>query len=149
MRRRALFLRPSGATFFYAPCSHGWRRGLGSYAPPGLKPKHPVPPQGDPSVTRKPLLAALALGLFLPALRAADEPKPTAPPEPKDMKRLFTKDLDGWDGDTRLWSYKDGIVRGETTKENPAQGNTFLIWRGGELGDFDLRLTFRIKTGNS
>src|SRR5918992_542718 len=31
----------------------------------------------------------------------------------------------------------------------PAAGNTFPLWRGGELKDFDLRLSFRIKGGNS
>jgi hypothetical protein len=96
------------------------------------------------------LFAAALLGLLSPALRADDPPKPSAPPEPKDMKPLFNgKDLDGWDGDPNLWSVKDGVVRGETTKEHPAKGNTFLIWKGGQPGDFDLRLTFRIKTGNS
>jgi len=81
---------------------------------------------------------------------AADELKPTAPPEPKDMKPLFNgKDLEGWDGNLKLWSFKDGVVRGETTKENPTKGNTFLIWKGGTLEDFELRLSFRIKGGNS
>lgn len=95
------------------------------------------------------LTLALALTL-LPSLIAADDaPKPTAPPEPADMKQLFTKDLDGWDGNPKLWSFKDGIVRGETTKENNTKGNTFLIWKGGTLEDFELRLSFRIKTGNS
>lgn len=88
------------------------------------------------------LLASMAL--------AADAPKPTAPPEPDGMVQLFKgNDLTGWDGDARLWSFKDGIVRGETTKENPTKGNTFLVWKGGTLGDFDLRLSFRIKGGNS
>jgi hypothetical protein len=73
-----------------------------------------------------------------------DPPKPTAPPEPEGMKPLFTKDLDGWDGDTRLWSFKDGIVKGQTTKENPAKGNTFLIWKDGTLEDFELRLSFKV-----
>lgn len=93
------------------------------------------------------MLAAVASSAFGQA--AADAPKPTAPAEPDDMKQLFTKDLEGWDGDTKLWSYKDGVVKGETTKENPARGNTFLLWKGGTLGDFELRLTFRIKGGNS
>src|SRR5262245_5447849 len=79
-----------------------------------------------------------------------EEPKVTAPAEPKDMTALFNgKDLTGWEGDMRLWSFKDGIVRGETTKENVAKGNTFLLWRGGTLADFELRLSFRIKGGNS
>ena len=44
-------------------------------------------------------------------------------------------------------SFKDGVVRGETTKEAPTKGNTFLIWRGGELKDFELRLSFKIDHG--
>jgi hypothetical protein len=80
----------------------------------------------------------------------AEPPKPTAPPDPQEMIQLLNgTDLTGWEGDKRLWSFKDGIVRGETTKENPAAGNTFLLWKGGELKDFELRLSFRIKGGNS
>lgn len=59
------------------------------------------------------------------------------------------KALAGWDGDPRLWSVKEGVIRGETTKEAPATRNTFLIWRGGTLTDFELRLSFRISSGNS
>mgnify|MGYP006171899913 CR=1 FL=1 len=36
-----------------------------------------------------------------------------------------------------------------TTPDTVAKTNSFLIWRGGELKDFDLRLSFRIKGGNS
>jgi len=59
------------------------------------------------------------------------------------------KDLTGWDGDQRLWSVKDGVIRGQTTITNPARGNTFLIWRGGKLRDFELKIKFRIQNGNS
>jgi len=59
------------------------------------------------------------------------------------------KDLTGWDGDPRLWSVKDGVIHGETTAENPARGNTFLIWRDGKLKDFELRIKFRLQNGNS
>jgi len=59
------------------------------------------------------------------------------------------KDLTGWDGDPRLWSVKDGVIRGETTKENPAHGNTFCVWRAGKLKDFVLKIAFRIQNGNS
>ncbi|HJN14345.1 MAG TPA: DUF1080 domain-containing protein, partial [Armatimonadota bacterium] len=58
-------------------------------------------------------------------------------------------DLDGWDGDTRFWSVKDGIIRGETTEDNPTEGNTFLVWRGGDPKDFILRIKFRLRNGNS
>ena len=59
------------------------------------------------------------------------------------------RDLSGWDGDPRLWSVKDGVVHGETTLQKPAHGNTFLVWRGGELKDFELKIKFRIQNGNS
>ncbi|MBN2474146.1 MAG: DUF1080 domain-containing protein [Pirellulales bacterium] len=59
------------------------------------------------------------------------------------------KDLDGWDGDPRLWSVVDGAIRGQTTEENPAHGNTFCVWRGGKLKDFVLKIKFRIQNGNS
>jgi hypothetical protein len=59
------------------------------------------------------------------------------------------KDLTDWDGDPRLWSAQDGAIRGETTAEKVAAGNTFLIWRGGILKDFVLKLKFRIADGNS
>lgn len=67
-----------------------------------------------------------------------------------DWKWIFNgKDLSGWDGDKRLWSVKDGVIRGQTTITKPAHGNTFLIWRDGKLKDFELKLKFRIQNGNS
>lgn len=71
------------------------------------------------------------------------------PPEPGFARVFNGKDLTGWDGDPRLWSVRNGIIRGETTPENKAEGNTFLVWRGGTLKDFVLKLKFRIQNGNS
>jgi hypothetical protein len=59
------------------------------------------------------------------------------------------KTLEGWKGNEKLWSVKDGAITGQTTKENPTNGNTFLIWQGGEIGDFELSLKFKIVGGNS
>jgi hypothetical protein len=59
------------------------------------------------------------------------------------------RDLTGWDGDPRLWTVRDGVIRGETTEQNPTNGNTFCIWRGGRLKDFELKLKFKIRNGNS
>jgi len=59
------------------------------------------------------------------------------------------KDLTGWDGNPDFWSVKDGVIHGETTKEKPTRGNTFCVWRGGTLKDFELRISFRIQNGNS
>ena len=59
------------------------------------------------------------------------------------------ENLDGWDGNPKFWSAKDGAIVGQTTEENPTQGNTFLIWRQGTVDDFILRLQYRIDGGNS
>ncbi|MGB2823643.1 MAG: DUF1080 domain-containing protein [Phycisphaerae bacterium] len=59
------------------------------------------------------------------------------------------KDLSGWDGHPDLWSVKDGVIRGETTPEKRAPGNTFLIWKDGKPKDFVLKLKFRIGNSNN
>ncbi len=59
------------------------------------------------------------------------------------------KSLDGWEGDPRFWSVQEGVITGTTTPENPTSGNTFLVWRGGEVKNFELRLQYRIEGGNS
>lgn len=68
----------------------------------------------------------------------------------EDGVQLFDgKSLDGWDGNPKFWSVKDDAITGQTTADNPTNGNTFLIWKKGELKDFELSLKFRIEGGNS
>jgi len=65
-------------------------------------------------------------------------------------KSLFDgKTLEGWDGNPLHWRVEDGAIVGVNTKENPTKGNTFLIWKGGELQDFELTLECKIDSGNS
>ncbi|MFV1966284.1 MAG: DUF1080 domain-containing protein [Pirellulaceae bacterium] len=91
----------------------------------------------------------VAVATFAFNVSAADGPQ-AAPGEPENMKCLFNgKDLTGWDGDPRLWSAKEGAIHGETTAENAAKGNTFLIYQDGVLKDFELRLSFRCNATNN
>jgi hypothetical protein len=94
-------------------------------------------------------LTLLLVGFVLsPAL--ADESGQSAPAESPEMRSIFNgEDLSGWDGDRRLWSVKDGVIHGETTKENSAKGNTFLIWKDGATKDFELRLSVRSTDTNN
>lgn len=93
------------------------------------------------------------LSLLLPisfACAVAEEVNHAAPPETDGMQSLFNgSDLTGWDGDPSLWSVRDGVIRGETTEQNPAKGNTFLIWKDGTTKDFELRLSFRCNAVNN
>ena len=94
-------------------------------------------------------LTFAALYLVACQIVLADGPQ-TVPAEPAGMRSLFNgQDLTGWDGDPRLWSVKNGAIHGETTAENPAQGNTFIIWKDGVTKDFDLRLSFRCNATNN
>ena len=81
-------------------------------------------------------------------VRADDGVK--APEETGEFVKLFNgTDLKDWDGDPNLWTVKDGVIHGETTKEHAAQGNTFLIWKDGATKDFELRLSFRCNATNN
>lgn len=46
--------------------------------------------------------------------------------------------LNGWAGDTRFWSVKDGAIYVEPTCEKPT-GTIYLVWQGGEPADFMLK----------
>ena len=59
------------------------------------------------------------------------------------------KTLKGWDGDTTFWRVENGEIIGESTAEKPLKVNTFLIWRGGQPKDFELKLEYRINATNS
>ena len=59
------------------------------------------------------------------------------------------KTLDNWDGNPEFWSVQDGTITGQTTKDKPTKGNTFIIYRGGDLKDFELRFDYKLIGGNS
>ena len=58
------------------------------------------------------------------------------------------KGLDGWRGNPKLWSVKDGVIHG-TTHGNPLKGNTFLILDGDDVEDFHLVYEARCAGNNS
>jgi hypothetical protein len=57
--------------------------------------------------------------------------------------------LKGWDGDPRFWKVEGDAIAGQTTPENKLDENTFIIYRGGEPADFELKLEYRINATNS
>jgi hypothetical protein len=66
------------------------------------------------------------------------------------FRQIFDgKSLTGWDGDPALWRAEAASIVGETTAAAPLKQNSFLIWRGGEPADFELKLEFRINSTNS
>ncbi len=56
---------------------------------------------------------------------------------------------DQWKESSNHWRWEDGVLIGETTKENPLEQSSFLIWDQ-EVQDFILNISFRISSqGNS
>lgn len=60
------------------------------------------------------------------------------------------KDLAGWSGDSRLWRVEGGVLIGETDDAGrKIDANSFLIWQGGEPGDFELEFQARVSGENN
>ena len=73
-----------------------------------------------------------------------------APQKTAGFKSLFNgKNLSGWNGDPKLWKVKDGIIVGTCTGPDALKHNSFLIWRGGTVKDFELRATIRVVGDNN
>ena len=85
------------------------------------------------------LLSTLTLLSFLTVTAQAQE-----------FQSLFNgKDLSGWAGKTEFWSVKDGAIFGQTTKDKPTKGNTFLVWQGDDVADFVFKAKVRFAGNNS
>ncbi|MBL7872482.1 MAG: DUF1080 domain-containing protein [Cyclobacteriaceae bacterium] len=69
----------------------------------------------------------------------------------KDFKPIFDgTTLTGWEGDPVYWRVEDGAIVGEITANKLLKTNTFIIWKGGEPKNFELKLEYKITTdGNS
>jgi len=107
---------------------------------------------------------ATVLALWLTASSSADAPQAgtqirrtasgvypaTEPDDNTGFVPIFDgKSLAGWDGDPRFWRVENGQIVGETSPTNVVTQNNFLIWRGGVVRDFELKLEFRMNGTNS
>ena len=62
---------------------------------------------------------------------------------------IFDGTMKNWDGDPVYWKAENGMLVGETTAANALKENTFVIWRGDEPADFELKLEVRMSSTNS
>jgi putative heme-binding domain-containing protein len=124
--------------------------------------KTEVPP-GDVKDVTKPISAMPPMALSLPLTDLRDliaflaSRNTVTAWQDQGWTPLFDgKTLDGWSGDKRYWRVENGLIVGESTERNPLQTNTFLIYSGDNANDkpvefdnFELRLSYRIYSGNS
>src|SRR5438067_284034 len=77
-------------------------------------------------------------------------PEPLALDDHAAFESIFDgTSMKGWDGDPAFWRAENGELIGQSTVENPLKQNTFLIWRGGEPADFELKVEYRLSATNS
>src|SRR4029453_2155284 len=121
---------------------------------------------GNPTI-RNPLIAIGALALAIGSLSAQ---APQQPPQGRGQGRggggmrgaqplnfedrtgfhpIFDGTMKNWDGDPSIWKAEGNVLVGTTTEANPLKENTFVIWRGGEPADFELKVEYRMSATNS
>jgi len=85
--------------------------------------------------------------------RSKPIPASSPPSLPGEFQKIFDgKSLKGWDAhDMSFWSVRDGAITGQSTAEHPCTKNQFIVWQGGDVADFELKLKFRVRGngGNS
>jgi hypothetical protein len=80
-----------------------------------------------------------------------DGPRTSHPPMlGPEFESLFDgKSLNGWSGADELWRVENGIIVGETTTAGQITNNSFLVWRDGDAGDFELHVRIRVLGDNN
>lgn len=71
--------------------------------------------------------------------------------DPTGFTPIFDgKTLTDWDGDPKYWSVIDGKLLGTVTPETLLKENSWIVWRGGVVENFELVLDYRVSPqGNS
>jgi hypothetical protein len=106
------------------------------------------------NVTQRVLTVAVSCGYllcgWLPAVAQRSLPDPPVN-DNSGFELIFDgKTLQGWEGDLRYWRVENGCLVGEITSQTPLRQNSFLIWRGGPVRDFELKVEYRVSShGNS
>lgn len=96
-------------------------------------------------------LALFGVGLTCARGQAIGQATQSAAGDEAGFEPIFDgKTLKGWEGDPKYWRVENGSLVGEVTPETILKQNSFLIWRGGVTGDFELKVEYRVSArGNS
>lgn len=88
------------------------------------------------------LLRAQTAPPYVP--KQSDRPQPLEGDEPGFQSIFDGRTLEGWEGDPRHWRVENGLMTGEITPATIVKSNTFIVWRGGEPEDFELKVECRL-----
>lgn len=72
-------------------------------------------------------------------------PNATAAAEPGFQSIFDGRSFQGWKAPEMVWwSIEDGAITGRIPKDRPCTTNQYLVWMGGDLADFELKLESRL-----
>ncbi len=100
-------------------------------------------------------LAATALPGVCQYAVCAEPSKPAAGQDlPEFDSTGFTRIFDGqslknWDGDSTYWRVEDGVLVGVVTPETLLKKNSWIVYRGELVEDFELVLDYRVSAGGN
>ena len=88
------------------------------------------------------LIITISIGCKISNSNQADE---------KGFVNIFDgKTLNNWEGDPTYWRVENGNLVGEITPQTLLKTNSFIMWKGGEPADFELKGDVNItEKGNS
>jgi hypothetical protein len=79
------------------------------------------------------------------AIAVTPDPMPPLQAEPGFESIFDGKTLNGWKAaDMSFWSVEDDAITGKITPEHPTERNHYLVYQGGKLGDFEIKMRHRI-----
>jgi hypothetical protein len=104
-----------------------------------------VPPALEAPATAPPKVGSN--GEKLVGMPKFHEPEPYDIDEHTGYEAIFDgKSLTGWDADATIWRVQDELMVGETVEGKP-RGNNYIVYRGTNAKDFDLKLQMKIEKG--
>jgi hypothetical protein len=98
------------------------------------------------------LSAAIAIGAAASINPTALAQEAASLPEfnAADFTRIFDgESLTGWDGDPVYWRAEDGVLVGVVTPETLLTKNSWIVYRGELVEDFELVLDYRVSPGGN
>lgn len=91
------------------------------------------------------------IGLLIITVSVGCKISNTSQNDEKGFVKIFDgKTLNNWEGDPTYWRVENGNLVGEITPQTLLKTNSFIIWKGGEPANFELKGEFNITDkGNS
>jgi len=130
VRQSVLPVATLGISFLSVPVAL-----MAQTVPPALESPAARPPQVGPN------------GEKLIGMPKFHDPAPYNIDEHTGYDQIFNgRSLTGWDADPNIWRVEGGVMVGETLADRP-RGNNYIVYRGSETRDFDLKLQMKIEKG--